>query len=171
MFANKWNDFFQSGCHLCWNDNHPTAVLCGCTLNSVALLDVEVDKTLYHCDTQVIAPLSGLLFASEAHKFFTLSNNGGIELWDTRMKTLATYCDDKNDLTIDHGGTINYAMDVCGNSYEDSKLACVSRLEKQVVLYELRQWKKPLASIPLGHGPKTSDNKYISIKVMYIATC
>jgi len=159
--------FIKSECHLCWNDDYPNAILCGCTLNSVGLLDVEVDKILYSCDTQVMAPLNGLSFASEACEFFTLSNNGGIELWDTRMKTLAMYCADKNNQTIvNNDGTINYAMDVCGSSYEDSKLACVSRLEKHVVLYELRQWKKPFASTPLGNTPETRNNKYLCIKVI-----
>ena len=158
--------FSQSGCYLCWNDIDPSVVLCGSTVKTVALVDVETDKILYKCDTQAVAPLNGLLFAMKSPQFLTLSNNGSIELWDPRMKTSAIHCDNKNDVSVDYSSTMNYAMDVYGSSHEDTKLACVSRLEKQVVLYELRHWGKPVASIPLDHQPSTCNNKQLCIKVM-----
>lgn len=160
--------FIYSGCYLCWSDSHPSAVLCGSTVKTAALLDVETNKILYQCDTQELFPLNGLLFATSSSNFFTLSNNGNIELWDPRMKALAMHCGNNViDLPVDYSGSINYAMDVCGGSYEDTRLTCVSRLEKQVVFYELRQWKVPLASIPMDHRPKISVNKQLCIKVMY----
>ena len=150
--------YTSSECYLCWNESHPSAVLCGSTIKTAALLDVEKDKILYQCDTQTIAPLNGLLFAIDSYKFITLTNSGSIELWDPRMKALAVHCD---NIITNHGisDTRNYAIDVCGSSYEGAKLTCVSRQEKQVVFYELRQWKKPYASILLDHGPQTSSNK------------
>ena len=81
------------------------------------------------------------------------------------MKALAMHFDNKSNLTTNYSDIMNYAMDVCGSSYDDTKLTCVSRQEKQVVFYELRQWKKPFSSIQLDHGPKTSCNKHICIKV------
>ena len=132
-------------------------------MKTAALLDVEQDKIVYQCNTQAVAPLNGLSFASNSHKFFTLSNNGSIELWDPRMKALD--CDSENNLDVDCGDSLNYAMDVYGSSCEDTKLACVSRQQKQIVFYELRQWKKPFASISLDLGPHTSDNKHLCVKV------
>ena len=110
--------YTSSECYLCWNESHPSAVLCGSTIKTAALLDVEKDKILYQCDTQTVAPLNGLLFAIDFYKFITLTNSGSIELWDSRMKALAMYCDDKNDFTASYSDTTNYAMDVCGSSYE-----------------------------------------------------
>ena len=159
--------YISSLCHLCWNESHPSAVLCGSTTKTAALLDIEKDKILYQCDsTPTFAPLNGLLFAIDSYKFITLSNNGSLELWDPRMKALAMHFDNKNDLTASYSDTVNYAIDVCGNSCEDTKLTCVSRQEKQVAFYELRQWKKPFASILLDHGPQTSNNKHLCVKVM-----
>lgn len=147
-----------------WNDVNPNAVLCGSTVKATALLDVETDKILYQCNTQVAVPLNGLLFANKSCKFFTLSNSGNIELWDPRMKALAMYCDDNKH--VDDSCTINYAMDVCGNSYEDTRLTCVSRIEKRVVFYEARQLKKPFTSVPMDHRLETSNDKHLCIKVM-----
>ena len=87
------------------------------------------------------------------------------------MKLLSLHNDNTEDVTMDYSSTVNYAMDVCGSSYEDSKLACVSRLDKQVAFYELRQWKKPLASISLDYSLLTRSgiNKHLCVKVMFTA--
>ena len=146
---------------MCWNDNHPSAVLCGSTTKTAALVDVEEDKILYQYCTQASVPLNGLLFAGNSCKVLTLSNNGSIELWDPKMKGSAIM---RENNTTDYSATVNYAMDVCGSSYEDTKLTCVSIPDKQVVFYELRQWKKPFASIQLDHG-QIGNNKHLSVKV------
>ena len=163
--------FIHSECYLSWNDSRPSAILCGCTVKTAALLDMEMDKILFQCSSQTVAPLNGLLFVSESSNFFTLSSNGSIELWDPRMKPLGLHNGNTEDVTMDYSSTVNYAMDVCGSSYEDSKLACVSRLDKQVAFYELRQWKKPLASISLDYSLLTRSgiNKHLCVKVMFTA--
>ena len=161
--------FIHSECYLCWNDSHQSAILCGCTVMTAALLDVEMDKILYLCSTQTAVPLNGLLFANESSNFFTLSNNGSIELWDPRMKAEGLRHGNTEDVSMDYSSNMNYAMDVCGSSYENTQLACVSRLEKRIVFYELRQWKKPLASISLDYSLETGVNKHLCVKVMFIS--
>lgn len=150
---------------MCWNDSHSSVILCGSTVKTAVLLDVEVDKILYQCDKQALVPLNGLLFADESQKFFTLSNNGSIDLWDPRTKPVAMHYDDdvKDASSVD---IMYYAMDVSGNSCQDAKLTCVSRLDKQVAFYELRHWKQPLALITLDNIPETRDSKRLCVKVI-----
>lgn len=148
---------------MCWNDSQPNAILCGSIVNSTILLDVETDHILYQCKDDTV-PLNGLAFTSGSHKFFTLSNNGSLKLWDPRIKVLAMHYN--KDLAVNYIDMINYAMDVCGSSREDTMLTCVSKLETEATFYELRQWKKPFASISLAHYPEAhNNNKHLCVKV------
>ena len=134
-------------------------------MGSAALVDLEKNAIVYQSSGELAVPLNGLAFTCKgSDNFFTLTCTGSIELWDPRVKSVVMQQENKDDSYFYAG--VNFAMDVCGDNCEDTKLMRVSRLDEHIAFYDIRQWTKPVSSsFLLCHGGKNNHNKHLCAKV------
>jgi len=140
-------------------------------VGSAALVDVEKNAIVYQSSGELDVPLNGLMFTCKcSDSFFTLTCTGSIEFWDPRVKGVIMQIGSTDNSYFNAG--VNFAMDVCGDNCDDTKLMCVSRLDECIAFYDIRQWTKPVSSLSIvGDLRKTIHNKHLCVKVCDTIHC